>query len=254
MSRSHRAGRGHVKPAHHYVKATRTGRWTALARKVRVWGEKEAVMAADKTLSWSFTEDYPSEPSAAQLARAHAAELGVDAVSPATGALFRLLAAAVGARSVVEVGTGTGVSGVWLLGGMAPDGVLTSIDIEPEYQRVARESFASAGARPARTRLIAGRALDVLPRLADRAYDMVVIDGDPAETAEAVDEAFRLLREGGLLVINDALARGQVADPARRDPLTVSKRGVVKELREREDAVVTLLPTGDGVIAALKVR
>lgn len=211
-------------------------------------------MAVDKNLSWSFTEEYPAESSAAQLARAHAAELGVPAVSAATGSLLRLLAASVGARSVVEVGTGTGVSGLWLFEGMADDGVLTSIDVEPEYQRVARESFASAGVRAARARLISGRALDVLPRLADGAYDLVVVDGDPAETAQVVEEAFRLLRDGGLLVINDALARGQVADPARRDPITVAARGVVRELREREDAIVSLLPTGDGVIAALKVR
>lgn len=209
-------------------------------------------MAVDKSLSWSFTEEYPLESSAAQLARSHAGELGVRAISPATGALLRMLAAAVGARSVVEVGTGTGVSGLWLLEGMADDGVLTSIDTESEYQRVARQVFASAGVKPARARLIAGRALDVLPRLADNAYDMVVLDGDPADTADAVREAFRLLRSGGVLVINDALARGQVADPARRDPVTVAARSIVKDLREREDAIVSLLPTGSGVIAALK--
>ncbi len=208
--------------------------------------------AADKALSWSYTEDFVPEPEPARLARARAAEFGVTPVSPATGAVLRLLAAATGARSVAEVGTGTGVSGSWLLEGMAADGVLTSIDVEAEYQRAAREAFGLAGIKPARARLITGRALDVLPRLADAAYDLVLVDGDPAEAQAAVEQAWRLLRTGGVLVVNNALAGGRVADPARRDELTVAIRELGKGVRSQEDAVTALLPTGDGVLVAVK--
>jgi predicted O-methyltransferase YrrM len=150
------------------------------------------------------------------------------------------------------VGTGTGVSGLWLLGGMTSDGVLTTIDIEPEHQRAARESFAYAGLRPARTRLIGGRALDVLPRLADGVYDMAVVDGDPAEAAEDVDRAVRLLRPGGVLAVNAALWHDRVADPARRDETTVAVRELGKQVRDDERLVSALLPTGDGLLVAVR--
>ncbi len=110
-----------------------------------------------------FTESYIPEDAVLQTARARAGEFGIPPLESGGGAALRLLAAAVGAKSVVEVGTGTGVSGVWLLRGMRTDGILTTIDLEPEYQRLARQSFAEAGFAPSRTRIIAGRALDVLP-------------------------------------------------------------------------------------------
>lgn len=209
-------------------------------------------MAADKALSWSYTEDFIPESEPARIARSRAAEFGVPAVSVGVGAVLRMLATAGGAHAVAEVGTGTGVSGVWLLEGMVDDGVLTSIDIEAEYQRSAREAFAAAGVRPARTRLITGRALDVLPRLADAAYDLVFVDGDPAETPAVVEQAWRMLKPGGALVVNDALAAGKVADPARRDELTVAIRELGKHVRGLDDAVPVLLPAGDGVLVAVK--
>ena len=91
-----------------------------------------------------------------------------------------------GARAVLEVGTGAGVSGLCLLDGMARDGVLTTIDVESELLGYARRNFAAAGLSSHRTRLIAGRALDVLPRMAARGYDMVVLDGDLDETTPCV--------------------------------------------------------------------
>ena len=92
-------------------------------------------MSADKTLSWSYTEDFTAEDEATAQARIRGLELGITPVSSGTGAALRMLAASVGAKSVAEVGTGTGVSGLWLLGGMGTDGVLTTIDVEPELQR-----------------------------------------------------------------------------------------------------------------------
>ena len=209
-------------------------------------------MAADKALSWSYTEDFTPESEPARAARGRAAEFGVTAVSPGTGAVLRLLAAASGAHAVAEIGTGPGVSGVWLLEGMVDDGILTSIDVEAEYQRAAREAFTLAGVKPARTRLIAGRALDVLPRLADAAYDLVLVDGDPGEAPAVVEQAWRMLKPGGVLVVNDALAGGRVADPARRDELTVAIRELGKQVRDLDDSVPALVPSGDGLLVAVK--
>src|SRR4051812_34929184 len=90
-------------------------------------------------------------------ARDQAAECGLTVPPPAVGAALRFLAALVDARSAVEVGTGTGVSGIWLLRGMRADGVLTSVDPDPDYQRAARSAFTAAGVPANRARLIAGR-------------------------------------------------------------------------------------------------
>ncbi len=178
--------------------------------------------------------------------------MGCDAVGPGTGAALRVLAAAVGAHAVAEIGTGTGVSGLWLLGGMRPDGVLTTIDVEMEHQRAAREAFTAAGVRPARARLIPGRALDVLPRLADAAYDLVFVDGDPAEAADDAVQAVRLLRPGGILAITGALWYDRVADPARRDEATVAMRELGRTVRDDDRLVSALLPVGNGLLTAVR--
>ncbi|BCJ66197.1 O-methyltransferase [Polymorphospora rubra] len=185
-------------------------------------------------------------------ARSLAQEVGLDAVTPGTGALLRLLAAAGNARAVVEIGTGTGVSGVWLLRGMRADGVLTTIDVENEHQRIARRIFVEAGFVAGRTRIITGRALDVLPRLADGVYDMVFVDADTAEYTPCVDAALRLLRPGGVLAVHGALAGGRIADPAARDLETVAVREVVKAVRESEEWIPALLPAGAGLLTAVK--
>jgi predicted O-methyltransferase YrrM len=188
----------------------------------------------------------------ATVARSLAHEVGLVPVGPGAGAALRLLAAAGAARAVVEIGTGTGVSGLWLLGGMRPDGILTTIDVEAEHQRMARRIFLEAGYQPSRTRIITGRALDVLPRLADGAYDLVFVDGDRDECAAYVSAALRLLRPGGVLAVNGALAGGRIADPAARDPETVALRELLKALRDAEEWVPALLPAGDGLLVAVK--
>nr|WP_156201882.1 class I SAM-dependent methyltransferase [Actinotalea caeni] len=209
-------------------------------------------MATDKVQSWVYTEEYCTEPETVRDARDRAEELGISAVSPGAGAALRLLAAALRARAVAEVGTGTGVSGLWLLEGMADDGVLTTIDVEVEHQRAAKEAFAAAGVRSTRTRTISGRALDVLPRLADGAYDLVLVDGDPAEAADCADQAIRMLRTGGVLVVNEALWHDRVADPARRDEDTVAMRELGRRVRDDERLLPALLPVGGGLLTAVR--
>jgi predicted O-methyltransferase YrrM len=173
-------------------------------------------------------------------------------VGPAGGAALRFIAAAIGARAVVEIGTGCGVSGIWLLRGMLPDGVLTSVDVEPEHQRLARQAFAAAGFSASRYRLIGGRALDVLPRLTDAAYDLVFCDADKQEYPDYLSAALLLLRPGGIVVFDNALWQGRVADPGCQDEDTTAIREVGERLRSDERLVPLLLPVGDGLLAGVK--
>ncbi|MGY0230484.1 O-methyltransferase [Longispora urticae] len=199
-----------------------------------------------------FAESYVVEDAVLAAARARGTELGLTPILPGGGAALRALAAAAHAKAVVEIGTGTGVSGVWLLRGMRPDGVLTTMDAEAEHQRYARQAFLEAGFASGRTRLITGRALDVLPRLADAAYDLVFVDGEKSEYPQYADEAARLLRPGGVLALDNALWGGRVLDPAARDVETVAVRETVKWLRESNEWISALLPVGDGLLVAVK--
>lgn len=166
------------------------------------------------------------------------------------GAMLTFLASAVGAKSVVEIGTGTGVSGLCLLRGMQVDGVLTSVDLEAEQQRIAREIFTEAGYAPQRFRLIAGAGLEVMPRLTDAGYDLVFLDGDKVEYGEYLDQALRLVRPGGVIVFDNALWHDRVADPSQRDPETTAIRDLLQRVANDENLRSVLMPLGDGLLAA----
>jgi predicted O-methyltransferase YrrM len=209
-------------------------------------------MSAQKPASWAYSEEFISETEVIEKARVRSEELGCTPVVPGVGAVLRLLAAAAGAKAVVEVGTGAGVSGLWLLFGMPSDGILTTIDIEAEHQRAAKQAYAAAGIAPQRTRVITGRALDVLPRMTDAAYDMVVIDADKTEYPQYVEQALRLLRTGGVLALDNMLWHDNVADPAARDETTTTLRDLGKALRDNDSLLSALLPVGDGILAAVK--
>ena len=200
-----------------------------------------------------YVEGYLSEDEPLLLARRNAAEVGgAPPVSPAGGAALRFIAAALAAKTVVEIGTGCGTSGIWLLRGMRKDGVLTSVDSDPEHQRLARKAFTEAGFATNRYRLIGGKASDVLPRLTDAAYDLVFCDADKHEYPSYLAAALRLLRPGGVVAISDALWGGRVANPAIKDPETSAIREVCDLVRQDERLVPLLVPTGDGLLAAVK--
>ncbi|MDF1603937.1 O-methyltransferase [Nocardioides sp. YIM 152315] len=206
-----------------------------------------------KPASWSYAEEFIAEDEVLAAARARATEVGVAPIGSGAGAALRFLASALEARAVVEIGTGTGVSGLWLLRGMRGDGVLTTVDIETEHQRLARESFTEAGIASQRARTISGAALDVLPRLTDGHYDLVFCDGDKREYPAYLAEALRLLRPGGVVAFDNALWHDRVADPAQRDEETVAIRELGRTVAERDDLVALLLPVGDGLLVAKKV-
>jgi predicted O-methyltransferase YrrM len=206
---------------------------------------------AGRELDWKFTEGFLSERDDIARLRQHSAELGIDAVSAATGAQLAFVAAAAAPESIVEIGTGLGVSGLWLMSG-APTASFTSIDSEADYQQVAKAALTEAGVAPNRVRLITGAASQVLPRMNDDSYDLVFIDADPDSVIEYVEHGIRLAKTGGLVLVAHALWRGKVADPAQRDEPVGAFRSLLGMLGESSAVTAALSPVGDGLLQLVK--
>lgn len=205
----------------------------------------------DKISSWKFVEEFAEEPVSLLKARARADELGIECITPATGAQLAFIASALGANAIVEAGTGAGVSGLWLLSA-SEKSVLATIDTEPEFQAAAKQAFADAEIPGNRTRVISGRAIEVMSNMADAAYDMVFLDGDKETLEQQLHEAVRLLRPGGVVVIAHALWRDRVPDPAMRDDATVIYRDALRFFNQNHDFVTALTTLGDGLLMASK--
>jgi predicted O-methyltransferase YrrM len=207
---------------------------------------------SDKLLSWKFTEEFAVERDDVAAARLHSVELGIESITPSMGAQLAVIAAATAPTNMIEIGTGLGVSGLWLMHG-APDAVLTTIDSELDYQQQARKVFGDAGIPANRIRLICGRASDVLPRMNEASYDLVFIDGDPQSVVEYVEHGLRLARRGGTVVVAHALWKGRVADPAQRDEVVANFRLLLNEVATSAEVISALSPAGDGLLQLTKL-
>lgn len=200
-----------------------------------------------------FAEGFIPESPALTAARARGAELGTHEPTANVGAFLRWLVSVTAATTIVEVGTGAGVGVLWMAQGLGEDGSLTSIDAESEHVRLAREGLKDAGVAPSRVRFIVGSAVDVLSRLTDDGYDMIVWRGSPLDLASGIDQAHRLLRVGGVLVVDRALWQWRVPDPAQRDDHTIAMREAAKAVRMDERWRTALLPVSEGLLVATKL-
>ncbi|MFJ2550522.1 O-methyltransferase [Microbacterium sp. NPDC087591] len=199
-----------------------------------------------------FIRESIAEPDAIARARAHALELGAAPISAAVGSQIAVLAAATNARSIVEIGTGAGVSGLWLLRG-APQAVLTTIDNEPEHLAAARQAFSEAKIPSTKARFITGRASDVLPRMNEASYDIVLVDADPENVIAYVAHGLRLVRDGGIVLVPRVLVGGRAADPVQRDEITSAYRSLVQETQESSAVLATVSPAGEGLLQLVSI-
>jgi predicted O-methyltransferase YrrM len=202
----------------------------------------------------AFAEGFIPEDFFKVQARARGVELGTIDTTPGSGAFLRYLAFTLKAQSVVEVGTGSGVGSLWLFDGMMESGTLTSIDDEMEHSQIAKLAFADADIAQSRYRLITNNVVDVISKLTDRGYDLVVLRHNPEDLSFVISEAHRILRSGGALVIDNYYGSGKVNDAAQRDPKTVALRDAGKIIKsDSEHWVSSLIPIGDGLLIATKV-
>ena len=176
---------------------------------------------------WTAVDEYigglllqPDPALDAALTDSAAAGLPPINVSPAQGKLLQLLARLQGARAILEIGTLAGYSTIWLARALPPGGRLITLEAEPKHAEVARANIARAGLSDV-VELRLGQALETLPRLAAEGrgpFDLIFIDADKQSTAEYFSWALRLARRGSLIVVDNVVRNGAVADADSTDP------------------------------------
>ena len=200
----------------------------------------------------AFAEDFAHEDYFMQLARKNGLEVGVIDPTPAVGNFLKFATQLTGAKSVVEIGTNSGVGGLWVMQGLPNDGVLTTIDAEREHSKIAKSVFEEADIPATKYRIITGNLIDVVGKLADNSYELI-ITRDAMDLFEIVQESFRLLKSGGLLIIDQALSGGKVADTTQRDPESIARRDSIKVIKEDARWSSSVIPIGAGILVAHKL-
>jgi len=166
--------------------------------------------AIDAYIADNFLDDDPALDAA--LAASEAAGLSAIQVAPLQGKLMMMLAAAMGARNILEIGTLGGYSTIWLARGLAEGGRLITLDMNPDYAAIARSNIAKAGLAD-RVEVRVGAALDTLPKLhAEGAgpFDLIFIDADKPSTPDYFDWAVKLARKGSLIIVDNVVREGAI--------------------------------------------
>ena len=200
--------------------------------------------------------NHAGDPLRDDIARGNATR-GLPLVDAEVGALLRVLATAIGATSILEIGTAVGYSGIWLAGALPPGGMLLTLEINAERAQEARENFARAGLSD-RVSVIVGDARLKLAKVAGP-FDLIFQDGDKAFYAPALDRLVTLLRPGGLLVTDNVLWDGEVVPGFKSKPeRNADDTRAIAEYNERLAAHPQLLtatvPLRDGVSISVKKR
>jgi predicted O-methyltransferase YrrM len=190
--------------------------------------------------------------------RCAAARLPPIAVSPSQGKLLFILARAIAARRILEIGTLGGYSTVWLARALPADGRIVTIEVNPSYADVARSNFDRVGVSRS-IDLRVGSALTLLPQLAaehGEAFDLSFIDADRVNQSEYFDWAIRLSRPGSLIIVDNVVREGAVIDAASTDASVQGVRRFMEALaadrRVEATAIQTVGHKGyDGFAAAI---
>jgi O-methyltransferase len=185
--------------------------------------------------------------------RTHALPDGNMQITPEQGHLLALLAGAMAARHVLEVGTFTGYSTLALAQALPPDGRIVACDVSAEWTAIARDHWRSAGVAD-RIELRLAPAVDTLAELEREGrsgyFDLAFIDADKPGYDTYYEATLRLIRPGGLIILDNMLRRGRVADPNANDPDTRALRKLNSKIAVDERVDRVLLPVGSGMILA----
>jgi predicted O-methyltransferase YrrM len=204
---------------------------------------QETWTAVDRYLTDLFV---PSDSALdAALAASVAASLPPINVSPTQGKLLQLLARIQGARNILEIGTLGGYSTIWLARALPAGGRLITLDFDPKHAEVARANLARAGLGGV-VELRVGRALDTLPQLVAEGrgpFDLIFIDADKPSTADYFAWSLKLSRCGSVIIVDNVVRKGAVADAASNDPNVLGMRRFHESLAAEKRVSATVIQT-----------
>jgi caffeoyl-CoA O-methyltransferase len=209
----------------------------------------------DPRLERYLASVYQPEDEALREIRVRSAQAGLPDIQVAglDARHLEVFTRAAGARRAVEIGTLGGYSGLSILRGLAPDGLLFTCELDPTHARVAEESFRKNGFA-ARARIQLGPALEGLARIeGEGPFDLCFIDADKERYPQYLDWAARNLRAGGLLIADNVFLFGHLADEGRADPSLVAMRAFHDRLAGSGEFRATVVPTGEGLSVAVRV-
>lgn len=197
--------------------------------------------AVDRYFADSLTPEDDSLRAAVQASRS--AGLPEQQVSPPQGQLLRLLALMCGARRILELGTLGGYSTIWLARALPPDGRLITLEASPTHAEVARQNIARARLA-GMVDILLGPALETLPRLARAGpFDLIFLDADKPNNPAYVEWALALSRPGTVLIFDNVVRDGAVADPDCSDPNVIGVRRTIELLAAQRRVSATAIQT-----------
>jgi len=173
-------------------------------------------------------------------------------VGAAEGSFLHILAKSLGARRILELGTAIGYSGTWLARALSPDGELTTVEADPETAQIAAANLEKTGVKD-RVTILVGPAQEVVEDL-EGPFDLIFVDINKDGYPEILEPCIRRLRVGGLLVTDNVLWKGAVADPKDRSQDTAAIRTYNERLARDPRMLAVILPLRDGVSVAVKLR
>lgn len=202
--------------------------------------------------SYVLQHTTPESPLLQQLAReTHTRVLMPNMLSGhLQGAVLSMFSRMIQPHRILEIGTFTGYSAICLAQGLAPGGLLYTIDINEELEDMVRDYLAKAGLAH-KVRAVFGNALDVIPKLHDT-FDLVFIDADKANYVRYYELVFDHVRPGGYIIADNVLWKGKVADPEMQDKDTAAIRRFNDLVHEDPRVENILLPLRDGLLIARK--
>ncbi len=201
--------------------------------------QKPTPADVDEFLDDTVLEDDPVLSAA--LEASDAAGLPKIAVSPQQGKFLSLLAAATGARRILEIGTLGGFSTIWLARGAGPDGRVTTLEYEPKHAEIARANIDRAGVGD-RVEILVGAALDTLPSVTGGPFDLVFIDADKENNPGYLEWAVKLTRSGSVIVVDNVIREGEILSPGE-DAVLLGTRKVLELMGEHPRLDTAVLQT-----------
>lgn len=212
----------------------------------------ESTLVTAQHFAYIASHSNPEDAFLAQLRRdAEAAGIPPIHIAPEQANFLQVLLRAARARDVIEVGTLAGYSAIAMARALPNEGTLRTIEADPQHAQFARNAIARSDVA-AHIEVFEGRGMDVLPRFEDASADAAFLDADKASYGAYLNESVRIVRPGGLILVDNAFAFGQLFDASPTDPEAAAVQAFNETMAADKRVTSVIVPMGDGVWVGIR--